>query len=87
MCLKNPSCKYWTWLENYKGNAQYCMLKDANPGLTNLEGVISGAKSCIGKAADPNQCRLEAELIVEALFVKIFKKSFFQKNKNLLFYR
>ena len=56
LCYKYPTCKYWTWIENYRGLAQYCNLKDANPGLTNLEGVISGAKNCIGKAADPNQC-------------------------------
>ena len=59
MCLKNPSCKYWTWIENHKGWPHTCHLKDANPGLTNLEGVISGDKNCIatpGKGADPNQC-------------------------------
>ena len=59
LCYKYPSCKYWTWIENYKGWPHTCHLKNANPGLTNLEGVISGDKNCIappGKGADPIQC-------------------------------
>ena len=56
LCDNNASCKYWTWIEDYNGLPQYCFLKDANSGLSYLEGVISGEKKCMapkGKGADP----------------------------------
>ena len=48
MCFNHSSCKYWTWIEDYNGLPQYCHLKDANSGLSYVEGVISGGKNCIG---------------------------------------
>ena len=48
LCYNNASCKYWTWIEDYNGLPQKCYLKDANSGLSYLEGVISGGKNCIG---------------------------------------
>ena len=58
LCYNHASCKYWTWREDYpnNGSPQYCHLKDANSGLSYLEGVISGGKNCRGKDADLNQC-------------------------------
>ena len=58
LCYNNASCKYWTWIEDYNGWDQTCHLKDANPGLTYLEGVISGGKNCMaptGKDSEPYQ--------------------------------
>ena len=58
LCYNHASCKYWTWREDYPnyGSPQYCHLKDANSGLSYLEGVISGGKNCRGKDADLYQC-------------------------------
>ena len=52
LCYNHASCKYWTWREDYpnNGSPQYCHLKDANSGLSWLEGVISGGKNCSGKS-------------------------------------
>ena len=58
LCYNHASCKYWTWIEDYNGWDQTCHLKDANPGLTYLEGVISGGKNCMaptGKDFEPYQ--------------------------------
>jgi len=52
LCYNHSSCKYWTWIEDYNGLPQYCFLKDANSGLSYLEGVISGEKKCMAPKAN-----------------------------------
>jgi len=91
LCYKYPSCKYWTWIENYKGWAQYCNLKDANPGLTNLEGVISGAKNCIdswaqmsgGSNGGCDGCYEETDNSGKTVFVKPDKTRFLAKQGDV----
>ena len=71
MCFNHSSCKYWTWIEDYNGYPQYCHLKDANSGLSYVEGVISGEKNCMApKGKDAAQTYLQTPLQLPELFPK-----------------
>ena len=77
LCNENVDCKYWTWVDNtYNGIhgigiRKRCHLKNKNAnGISDVVGLISGAKGCRNGNILCNHLLLSITLHCSALLMK-----------------